>query len=66
MKTPPSRVAGVIPYLQVLLETSSGFPLKSEFVQVAAQALCNLSDGFEVFRRKGVDKEAADQPEMRR
>jgi hypothetical protein len=37
-----------------------------EILQVAAQALCNLSNSFEVFRREGVDEEPADEPEMRR
>jgi hypothetical protein len=42
------------------------FLFKSDFFQVAAQTRCNPANGFEVFRRKGIDKEAADQPEMRR
>lgn len=37
-----------------------------EFFQMAAQALCNPANGFEVFRRNGVDKVPPDKPEVRR
>jgi hypothetical protein len=42
------------------------FLFQGEILQVAAQTPCNPPNGFEVFRRQGIDEEPADQPEVRR